>query len=124
MTAKDSWKFMYRAEWERTVDGDTIVLRLDQGMHVQRVERCRLARVNCPEISTSSGRDAEEFTAAWFTESNIGWREEDWPLSVETHKADDYGRWLVEVVRRSDGRNLADDLLAAGHAEPWPKVKG
>jgi hypothetical protein len=36
-------------------------------------------------------------------------------LIVEGSKPDKYGRLLVSVWRKSDGANLKDDLLAAGH---------
>lgn len=104
----------------RIIDGDTVVLDLDLGWGVHRpLERCRLARVNCPELKTDGqpnepGLAAMEFTAEWLRDRVKG----TWlPLTFVSRRLDNYGRPLGEIIR-ADKRNLGDDLLAAGHAVP------
>lgn len=111
MSVPDIWA--YRARVERVVDGDTLDVTIDQGLHTHRTERVRLLGVNTPETKGATkmaGRLATIYVEDWLAEADG-----DWPLIVQTHKGDAFGRYLARVWR-GDGRCLNDDLLAAGHA--------
>lgn len=117
-------RWVFRARCLGVVDGDTIDVRLDLGLHSYRVERLRLAGVNCPEMhgaERDNGIVARAYTVAWVVEGQGGAaldRDDprDFPLLVQTYKADAFGRYLALVWRLYDNHCLGDDLLAAGHA--------
>lgn len=118
----------------RVVDGDTLILDLDLGWGIHRpLERCRLARINCPELkvdgqSNPAGLAALAFTKDWLQTSAIalaraGGTTLDYgnpagvPVTFVSRRLDNYGRPLGEVIRL-DKANLSDALLGAGHAVP------
>lgn len=108
----DIWA--YRACLVRVIDGDTLDVTIDQGLHTHRTERVRLLGVNTPETKGATkmaGRLATIYVEDWLAEAD-----DEWPLIVQTARGDAFGRWLARVWRRSDGRELNADLLAAGHA--------
>lgn len=113
-----SWVF--RARTLKVVDGDTIDLELDVGLHGRRIERLRLLGVNTPEThgaTREAGLEAAAFTGGWLSPSLATGGE--WPLVVQTYRSDAFGRFLAIVWRVSDGRCLNDDLLATGQAVPF-----
>ncbi len=106
--------YVFPARLVRVVDGDTLDVLIDQGMHSNRTERVRLLRVNTPEMHTrtyAAGLAAKAYVMTW-TSVALG----TWPFLIETHKSDVFGRYLAEVWRACDGANLSDDLLTSGHA--------
>lgn len=108
MTAAAVWTVP--AAVVRIVDGDTLILDLDLGWGVHRPkERCRLARCNAPEIATADGVAARDFVAATLP---VGTK-----VTFVSKRLDNYGRPLGEVTWGA-GQNLADLLLASGHAVP------
>lgn len=117
MTAPAIWA--YRAQLVRVIDGDTLDVTIDQGLHTHRTERVRLLGVNTPETkgpTRPAGLAAAAFVTDWLATVPF---DEDWPLIVRTERDDAFGRWLARVWRVNDGRCLNDDLLAAGHAIPF-----
>lgn len=114
MSAPDIWA--YRAQLVKVIDGDTLDVVIDQGLHTHRTERLRLLGVNTPEIKGATrpaGLAAAGYVTSWLGAVSY---DDEWPLIVQTHRGDAFGRWLARVWRRSDGRELNADLLAAGHA--------
>jgi endonuclease YncB( thermonuclease family) len=104
------------------VDGDTFDLRLsrtvDFGFYLQQtcswVTRFRLLGVDAVERSDARGSEATAFSGLWVK------RAIDGPgLRGRTHKADHFGRWLIDLYRVDDGQRLADQLLATGLAVPY-----
>ena len=122
----------YRDRATGVVDGDTLNVRLsfhyDFGFGIvidtTLTGRMRLLGVNCPETGTPGGAEATLFTEDWIARALSNGL--DWPLSIETrrvglavvHEVDHFGRYLGVVTRLLDGRDLATDLLANGHAVP------
>lgn len=110
--------YVYYARVRRVIDGDTLDLEVSLGLHDYRVERVRLLHVDTPETrgvpDRAPGLAALSFTAAWL--KGPPWPTSDFPLVVQTVKTDSFGRFLADVWRETDGANLSDDLLAAGHA--------
>lgn len=116
MSVPDTWA--YRARLERVIDGDTLDVTIDQGLHTHRTERVRLLGVNTPEVkgpTRPAGLAAAGYVTSWLGQVPA---DDEWPLIVQTAKGDAFGRWLARVWR-PDGRCLNDDLLAAGHAVPF-----
>lgn len=98
----------------RVVDGDTIVaqLTMDIGFYgsVSYQQKLRLARINCPAMSTPAGKTA----AAYTTLATQGV-----PLLIVTAKPYKYGgEWMAEVTL-PDGQNLSDLLVSSNNAVLW-----
>jgi len=102
----------YRAEIVRVVDGDTLDVDVDLGFGVKKRERLRLGRVDAWEtrgVEREAGLEATEFVErALFPGKEV---------TIQTRKRGKYGRYIAEVSY--DGKNLADELLEHGHAEPY-----
>lgn len=108
--------YTYRARCVKVVDGDTLDVVLDQGMHNTRTERLRLLGVNCPEMRGESrieGKEAKSWVERliWNEVYNPG----EWPLLLRTEKADAFGRYLAHVWRLSDGLYINQAIIDAGH---------
>lgn len=104
----------YRARVRRVIDGDTLLIELDQGLHTYRIEMLRILGVNTPELrgpSRAAGLAAAEATRQWLA-GCVG----EWPLLIHTERADAFGRYLAVVIDAATGASLGDALLASGHA--------
>jgi micrococcal nuclease len=111
--------YEYTARLVRLVDADTLILDVDLGMHVwQHGIRIRAAGLNAPELSTVEGSAALAWVIDWF-----GQHCPDGILTVRTQKDrnDAYGR-LLGTITAPDGACLNTELLATGHAVPWPRA--
>lgn len=116
--AMPSQQWVYRCRVTNVVDGDTVDVVIDAGFRATRTERLRLLGVNTPErkgATRVAGEIARQYTAKWLAEAA---RAGEWPLLVQTHKSDAFGRYLG-TVWRPDGRCLNDDLLTDGQAVPF-----
>jgi endonuclease YncB( thermonuclease family) len=109
--------WVFPAKLERVIDGDTIICTLDIGFSTYRVDHLRLLGVNAPEARGATkvaGDAATAFVREWLALA-VG----DWPLLVETHKSDVFGRYLALAYRVIGRACLNDDLITAGHAVPF-----
>lgn len=113
--AAPAHQWVFPARCLRVIDGDTLALRVDVGFHLTRTDHFRLLDVDTPEVrgaEREAGLAAHGFVCAWLTEAGLG----DWPLLIETvPEPDSFGRYLCRVWRSSDGAELAEDLITAGH---------
>ena len=112
--------FVFRARLIRVIDGDTIDVHIDQGLHVFREERLRLLKINTPETkgrTKEAGKAATNFVLNWMTQTGSG----EWPLLLKTEKSDVFGRFLSHVWSVETGRYLNYDIWEAGHAVEWTK---
>ena len=116
--------FIYRAKFIRAIDGDTVVMEIDQGLYQFAIRRVRLMGVNCPEMkgrTKAAGIAAKQATEAWFRmRGNIVIQTEPDPEQQQ----DDFGRWLANIWGDYLGNHqdsLSDHLLANGHATPYAK---
>ena len=111
--------WVYRASWERVIDGDTVDARIDAGFRNYRRERLRFLGVNAPEMrgpTRDAGLASRTFVEEWLQEAERGTVDDYWPLILETSQSDVFGRFLALIWRISDGHCLNEDILAAGHA--------
>lgn len=107
-------QYVFRATLSRVIDGDTLDLDIDQGMHSHRLERVRLLGVNAPEMhgeSAQAGLNAKAFVTVWLGSND---------LTVQTYKSDVFGRYLA-TIWKPDGKCLNDDLLTSGNAVVFVK---
>jgi len=95
---------VYRIEGEvvHVADGDTLDMRRSGGTELT----VRLDGVDCPESNQPYGDKAEAFTRSLAMGTTV---------TVEVSDKDRYGRF-IGVVRLPDGRNLNEELVAAGLA--------
>jgi micrococcal nuclease len=112
---KDRPLYRYAARLVRVIDGDTVILEIDQGFKQFRHDQSvRLLGVNTPEIhgpTASAGLDAQMFTRTWF----LGFP----PVYIESYRdreQDSFGRILAVVYREGDPVSLNDALVTAGKA--------
>lgn len=104
----------------RVVDGDTVDLRLDVGFYMTGALRFRFYGIDTPELRSPDPEErAKAVEARGFVVQWAGAHATD--LEAHTHKADSFGRWLVELECVSCGARLNDALLAAGYAVPWSR---
>ena len=115
MGKKISTLYNYVLRNVRVVDGDTLEADIDLGFGVALIGmKVRLAKVDCPEVSTEAGVNARGFTKNW-----VESKAEGVPIivSVKNYKKDKYGRILGDVS--SCGEDLAQMLGINGHAKPY-----
>lgn len=98
--------YTYAARLVRVIDGDTVVLDLDLGFKLWRLnESYRLARIDAPEMATAGGPPAKAALEDYLAGK---------ALKVVTSKGDKYGRYLVELL--ADNANANDWLVTNGRA--------
>jgi endonuclease YncB( thermonuclease family) len=100
---------------QRVIDGDTVVMRLDLGWHVARMEESiRIFGINAPEPYTEAGKAAKAYAESLLP---VGLA-----VTVVSLKllgaTDKYGRTLADL-QFSNGDSLGDLMIAAGHAAPY-----
>jgi endonuclease YncB( thermonuclease family) len=81
--------YTYEAKVERVIDGDTLLVIIDQGFGLRIKERLRLKGIDAPELSTLAGRRAKH----WLENRLSGI---DFAV-VKTYKTDKYDRYLADV---------------------------
>lgn len=113
----ESEYFVYRAQLDRVVDGDTYDLLVDLGFRTYKEVRTRMWKVDTAEIygvkreseEYQRGQEHGEWVFDWFHDRE----EREWPFLVSTHEdVGVYGRWPA-LIRSWDGDRLRDDLIDA-----------
>jgi len=105
----------YSASVMRVIDGDTLELQIEIWPRTTVRATVRLAGIDTPEARAraecerQAARAATEFARRWVAERK--------PISVLLTGRDKYGRELGRVV--SGGEDLAQALIAAGHARAY-----
>lgn len=92
------------AQQVRVVDGDTLAIG---------DVRYRLWGIDAPERGTAAGAAATAQMRALVASRSV---------RCEPRDRDRYGR--VVAVCYADGRDLAWDMVATGHARDWPRYSG
>jgi micrococcal nuclease len=124
MSEMPAQAWVYRARCSRVVDGDTVDVLLDQGLHTHRIERLRLLGVQAPEMREHPrGQEVKGWVQNWIEHATLDTEGDvrDWPLTVSTYKSDAFGRYLAAIWRRSDGEQLNDALLENGMAKVYQR---
>lgn len=113
---------LYPARVIRLIDGDTSAFAMSLGFGVETAGndgkgvRCRYAGLNAPELKTDAGKVAASFVEKWLGDAATASQGAYYPLLIESHLLDNYGRPLVTIWRRDTGACLNDDLLSSGNA--------
>lgn len=99
----------YPATVLKVVDGDTVTLQLDLGLHIWRTENCRIAGIDAPELNTAEGQAAKRYATELLPV--------DTEVVFDSKRLDKYGRPLGSIAR--NGADFSALMLAAGHAKPY-----
>lgn len=113
--------FWYAATVDRVVDGDTVDLTVDLGLHTKRIERMRLYGIDTPETygvrknsaEYIAGVEAREALRAMLSMGQV------WARTVKD-RTGKYGRYLVDLfVEMPDAGELFvnEELVSQGHAK-------
>jgi micrococcal nuclease len=108
--------YEYNAIVLRVVDGDTVQLYIDLGLHIWRKENSRLAHINAAELNSE---DPVERTLAQKAKARV---EELLPVgravNIVSHSLDKYGRPLVSVYI-APGVTINSTLVSEGLAKEY-----
>jgi micrococcal nuclease len=108
--------YTYDARVVEVIDGDTQDLEVDQGFNTRTVSRFRVKGVDTHETygvpkeseEYQRGKAETRWVRDWLQDGSEQYR---WPLRIRTFDEGKYGRWLVQIQRKSDTAVLNDDLL-------------
>lgn len=102
--------YEYRGEVVNVVDGDTVDVRIDLGLEIQREIRLRLFGINAAERFTDLGKMATEALRDTLAGNP--------KVTVRTFKdrTEKYGRYLA-ILTAEDGTNINDWLVESHLAE-------
>lgn len=113
-------QYRYQAQLKRVVDGDTLDLVVDLGFGVHSSQRFRLVDIDTAEtygVTHSSeeyarGTAHQRYVRGWLSDATRE-HEDEWPFVIDSQKDSTgaYGRFLVQLWRKSDGRSLSRSLL-------------
>jgi micrococcal nuclease len=112
MNADEFPLYRYRTKDARAVDGDTIRATVDLGFGVTTTLDLRLAGIEAPETrgeTKQAGELAKQYLDALIAHGT---------LLVRTQKdRRSFARYVADVWREDDGKDVAELLVDAGHAE-------
>ena len=91
---------------ERVIDGDTILVRVDQGFISWRPERLRLRGIDCSELYSKSGQLARDYVRERLDQVEF--------VVISAGSRDLYGRCLSDLFYLPDSDDPAE-VLANGH---------
>ena len=108
------------ARSDGAADGDTVDLLYSLEFGLQRRAKARLVGVNTAETygrppghpERLLGEEQTAFTRKWLAAAHQD-RRDPWPLIVEFHGFDKYGRDLAVIRRRDGGASLNQALIDA-----------
>lgn len=103
--------FVYKGLCVNVVDGDTIDILIDLGFGVYTKQRLRLARIDTPELNSSS---EEERGKAKVSKQYVIDTALNKEVIINTTSKDKYGRYIAEVF--IEDVNLSDLLLSLEYA--------
>jgi micrococcal nuclease len=106
MTTNNNSLYHYKAVVLRVIDGDTIELLIDVGFRQSLVIRARLLNINAPELHKRA-----EMIAGKKSRDALRNLIDGKDVIIRTSKADDWGRWLVEVWIYGDYEQSVNDWM-------------
>lgn len=114
----DLWT--YRANLVRVVDGDSLIMRIDEGFYNETVQRLRLLGVHAPELFSGTNREmgatAKADCLGWFMQDDRVLPE--WGFLVRTEKdRQTFGRFIATVYDL-EGQSLNEYLIS----RPWQEA--
>lgn len=93
--------YVYRAKVKKIIDGDTLDLEVDLGFDVYKIVRCRLARINAPEIKETQGIYSVNYLKTLLPIDTV--------VTLQSLKYDRYKRSIAEIF--VSNINVSDKLV-------------
>jgi micrococcal nuclease len=105
--------YIYRAQCQRVVDGDTFVAHVDLGFDVFRTIYVRIRGVNSPEHNKPGGPEATKYLEDLLLAA---------PILIKSYRDEQsFARWICDVwVGNAD---LATLIIASGHGVAFDPKK-
>lgn len=113
--------FTFRGILKRVVDGDTLLVNIDQGFSYWNEQRLRLNGIDAPEMDTVAGERAKK----WLQDELKPCKN----IVVKTYKSDKWDRYLVDVFYQpgetdlfrvaAQGAWLNGRMVEQGIAKVW-----
>lgn len=103
--------YQYQATVDRIIDGDTVRLIVDTGFHITFRDNFRLAAINAPEMDSPQGQEARNVISGLLPIGTV--------VTINTSKADKYGRWLAEIFRQGEVTSVNTQMVQLGAAVPY-----
>jgi endonuclease YncB( thermonuclease family) len=110
----DATTYQYRVTPGQVHDGDTLWCTIDLGFYITHTTKIRLAGINAPELSTSTGPASRDALAGYIS-GHLG----QWTAVTYKSGEEKYGRWLARLYA-PDGSDVCAWMLANGYAVPDP----
>lgn len=114
-TLDDDRLWWYRAKVNNVVDGDTLDLLVDRGMHEFALIRVRLNNVDTPEIF-GVNKESEEYQEGIRAKKYVEEEYDGQEVLIRTEKQGSFGRWLATIHEPGRDRSLNEELLEKGLA--------
>ena len=103
--------FTFKAKVRRVIDGDTLLVAVDEGFGIWTEQRLRLRGIDAPELDTLSGKKAKQWVENELAEVPF--------VIAKTYKSDKYDRYLVDIFylkNENDPHRVAKDGELLNHA--------
>lgn len=119
--------YTYKAQVERVIDGDTLLVKIDLGFHTFSEQRLRLRGINAKELTSKNPAAKQRALAA---KEFVTKRLEGLDFIVlKSYKTDKYGRFVADVFYHhthkdrtlvaQKGHFLNQDLISQGLADVY-----
>ena len=108
-------QYIYKAEVDRVVDGDTVDVLLDLSFGVYRKVRIRANGIDTPESRTRNKAEKVLGLAAKKRMKELCGKE-IYVESLNRGKLDKYGRLLADMFTKDSKENICKTLIKEGHA--------
>lgn len=102
--------YQYKAFVENVVDGDTVDLKIDLGFDIWHNIRVRLIGIDTPEKWFDYGKVVKSYVTEKLQGKDV---------TIQTEKADKYGRYLVEVFTSDIEGSFNQHLIDVGMAKSY-----
>ncbi len=99
--------FLYRCDVLRVIDGDTLLVHVDLGFSVIKLQRVRLSGVDAPAARTAAGKRAAQWVQEQLARAEA--------VVMRTEKAGDvHGRYVAHVFYSGDRSASAEEVFRSG----------
>jgi micrococcal nuclease len=98
--------YLYQAVVKKVIDGDTLNLYIDLGFDIHKNQRIRLACLDCPELTTKAGKEAQTFVQQKLTNLDH--------IMIQTQKADIYGRFIAHIFYDPTNKKSPAQIFESG----------
>ncbi len=99
--------YLYRCEVLRVIDGDTLLVHVDLGFEVIKLQRLRLWGVDVAPERTRAGREASQWVREQLARAQ--------QVVLRTQKASDvHGRYVAHVFYSGDADATAEEVFRTG----------